>query len=102
MNILFIGGTGTISMAISKLLLSKGHTLYLLNRGSRNAALSGNLIELKADINDETAVSELIRDLKFDAVADFIAFHPSQLERDYRLFGDRTKQLFYIMSLIHI
>ena len=36
MNILFIGGTGTISMAISKLLLAQGHTLYLVNRGNRN------------------------------------------------------------------
>ncbi|MDE7446348.1 MAG: SDR family oxidoreductase [Lachnospiraceae bacterium] len=98
MKILFIGGTGTISMAISKLLLSQGHTLYLLNRGNRNTGLSGNLVELKADINDEAAVSELIHDLTFDAVADFIAFHPQQLERDYRLFGCRAKQFIYISS----
>ena len=52
MKILFIGGTGTISIAISRQLLAEGHTLYLLNRGSRNQSLSGDLIELKADIND--------------------------------------------------
>ena len=98
MKILLIGGTGTISMAISKLLLVKGHTLYLLNRGSRNAELSGKLIELKADINDEATVKEQIKDLQFDAVADFIAFEPSQLERDYRLFKDKTKQFVYISS----
>lgn len=98
MKILFIGGTGTISMAISKLLLSQGHTLYLLNRGNQNTGLSGNLVELKADINNEAAVSELTHDLTFDAVADFIAFHPQQLERDYRLFGRRTKQFIYISS----
>ena len=98
MKILFIGGTGTISMAISKLLLSKGHTLYLLNRGRRNTNLSGNLVELKVDINNETAVSNLIRDLEFDSVADFIAFGPKELERDYRLFGDKTKQFIYISS----
>ena len=72
MKVLFIGGTGTISMAISRLLLSQGHTLYLLNRGSRNTGLSGDLIEVKADINDEAAVAALISDLKFDVVADFI------------------------------
>ena len=98
MTILFIGGTGTISMAISKLLLSQGHTLYLLNRGNQNIGLSGHLVELKADINDEAAVSKLIHNLTFDAVADFIAFHPQQLERDYRLFGCRTKQFIYISS----
>lgn len=98
MKLLFIGGTGTISMAISRLLLAQGHTLYLLNRGTRNADLSGDLIELTADINDEAAVASLIQDLQFDVVADFIAFVPAQLERDYRLFKDKTKQFIYISS----
>ena len=98
MKILFIGGTGTISMAISKLLLSQGHTLYLVNRGNRNLALSGDLVELKADINDEAAVASLIKDLSFDVVADFIAFTPDQLERDYHLFQNKTKQFIFISS----
>ena len=98
MKILFIGGTGTISMAISKLLLSEGHTLYLINRGSRNNALSGDVVELKADINVEAAIRSLTQNLSFDAVADFIAFSPKQLERDYKLFQDKTKQFIYISS----
>ena len=55
----FIGGTGTISMAISRLLLSQGHTLYLINRGNRNTGLSGDLVELTVDINDEAAAARL-------------------------------------------
>lgn len=98
MKILFIGGTGTISMAISKLLLSQGHTLYLLNRGNRKLSLSGDLVELKADVNDEDRVNELIKELHFDAVADFIAFEPPQLERDYRLFKGKTDQFIFISS----
>lgn len=98
MKILFIGGTGTISMAISKLLLSQGHTLYLINRGNRKLSLSGELVELKADIGDEDTVRELIKDLHFDAVADFIAFVPEALERDYRLFKDKTSQFICISS----
>lgn len=98
MKILFIGGTGTISMAISRLLLQQGHTLYLINRGTRNTALEGNFIEIKADINDEDSVSSLIADLKFDVVADFIAFVPAQLARDYRLFQNKTRQFIYISS----
>ncbi len=39
MKALFIGGTGTISSAITKQLLEKGCELYLLNRGTRNEAL---------------------------------------------------------------
>lgn len=98
MKVLFIGGTGTISMAISKLLLSQGHELYLINRGSRNTNLEGKLVELKADINEEAKVGELIKDLEFDVVADFIAFVPEQLQRDYRLFKGKTKQFIFISS----
>ena len=32
MRVLFIGGTGTISMAITRRLLTEGHKVYLLNR----------------------------------------------------------------------
>lgn len=103
MKILFIGGTGTISMAISRLLLSQGHTLYLINRGNRPLSLSEEasgreLVALRADINDEEKVRDLIKDLHFDAVADFIAFTPEQLMRDYRLFGGKTRQFLYVSS----
>lgn len=85
-------------MAISRQLLAEGHTLYLINRGNRNIGLSGDLIELKADISDEAAVAELTKDMQFDVVADFIAFVPEQLKRDYRLFKDKTKQFIFISS----
>ena len=98
MKVLFIGGTGIISMAISKLLLEKGHELYLLNRGNRIDDSLKNAKFITCDINDENTVSELIKDLSFDVVADFIAFVPSQLERDYRFFKDKCKQFIFISS----
>jgi len=98
MKALFIGGTGTISTEITKLLLTQGHELYLLNRGNRNEGLPEGAKILKGDINDEAKVAELIADLNFDVVADFIAFTPEQVERDYRLFKDKTKQYIFISS----
>jgi nucleoside-diphosphate-sugar epimerase len=98
MKILFIGGTGTISTAISKALLERGDELYLLNRGSRNQTLPIGARELRADINEEEKVADLIAELKFDVVADFIAFVPAQLERDFRLFHGKTKQFIFISS----
>ncbi len=98
MNILFIGGTGTISTAISRQLAESGHELFLINRGNRNDELPTNIHFLKADINDEAKVAELIKDMHFDAVCDFIGFVPSQLERDYRLFNGKTDQFMYISS----
>jgi len=98
MKILFIGGTGTISTAISKLIIQAGHDLYLLNRGKRNGMLPQKTHELIADIDDEFTVAKLIKDLEFDCVVDFIAFVPKHLERDCRLFKGKTKQFIFISS----
>ncbi len=98
MRILFIGGTGTISTAISRQLLEEGHELYLINRGTRGVFSGENLHQLIADINDLPRVRELLGDRDFDVVADFIAFTPEQLERDYELFAGRTKQFMFISS----
>lgn len=98
MKALFIGGTGTISAGITRELPELGWELYLLNRGNRNGDLPEGTKVLEADINDEERVAELIADLQFDVVADFIAFEPKALERDYRLFKGKTKQFMFISS----
>ena len=96
---LFIGGTGTISMAITRLLAKDEEwELYLLNRGNREGELPEGVKVLRGDINNEQQVLEALGDLQFDSVCDFIGFVPAQLERDYRLFRGRTKQFMYISS----
>ena len=98
MKILFIGGTGTISMAITRLLCEQGHELYLLNRGSRNASLPENVKLIRADIGSEAEVAEKLEGMSFDCVGEFIGFVPEQLERDFRLFNGKTGQFIYISS----
>jgi nucleoside-diphosphate-sugar epimerase len=99
MKILFIGGTGIISTAISKKLIESGeHELYLINRGNRNNCLPEGFKSIVCDISDEAAASKLLEGMEFDVVAEFIAFTPSQLERDYRLFKGKTKQFIFISS----
>lgn len=98
MKILFIGGTGTISMAITNRLAETGHEVFLLNRGSRTEELPEKIRIIKADINDEEDVKSKLAGISFDSVCDFIGFVPSQLERDFRLFNGKTKQFMYISS----
>lgn len=98
MNILLIGGTGTISMAITRLLAKQGHTLYLLNRGGRTAELPENVTVITGDISNEADISAKIEGMTFDCVGEFIGFVPEQVERDYRLFSGKTKQYIYISS----
>ena len=98
MKILFIGGTGTISMAITKRLGNMGEELYLLNRGNRNHDLPENVHCVSCDVNDEAALNKAVDGMEFDCVADFIAFTPEQAERDYRVFAGKTKQYIFISS----
>ncbi len=98
MKILFIGGTGTISSAISALLAAQGHELYLLNRGNRPDRLPEGAHVLRADIHDEAATTTALQGHEWDVVADFIAFTPADVERDHRLFRGRTWQYVFISS----
>ena len=98
MKILLIGGTGTISSAITRQLSAQGHDLWLLNRGNRRDEVPANVRQVIADINDEQEVLRQIGSETFDAVCEFIGFLPSQVERDIRLFEGRTRQYVYISS----
>ncbi len=98
MKILLIGGTGTISSAITRQLAETEHEVFLLNRGNHNDEIPENVKVIIADINNEEDTAGKLVGMKFDAVCDFIGFVPSQLERDYRIFAGKTKQFLYISS----
>ena len=93
-----IGGTGTISSAITRQLAESGHELWLLNRGTRKNEVPGNVRQIIADIDDTQSVLASLPAEPFDAVCEFIGFVPSQVERDIRLFRGRTRQYVYISS----
>jgi len=98
MKILLIGGTGTISVAITAKLHELGYDLTLLNRGKRNDRTPNGVEIITGDIHNEAEVAKLLEGRTFDVVADFIAFELPHVERDYRLFAGMTKQYIFISS----
>ncbi len=99
MKALFIGGTGTISMAIVRRLAEKTDwEVWLLNRGRRAADVPAGVHMITADVSDEKDVAEKLKDHFFDTVCEFIGFTQDQVERDWRLFRDKTRQYIYISS----
>ena len=98
MRVLFIGGTGIISAACTRLAAERGIDLTLLTRGQRAASLPGGVRTVGADIEDAAAVERGLEGQSFDAVVDWIAFHPRQVERDIELFRGRTRQFVFISS----
>lgn len=99
MRVLFVGGTGIISSACARAALDRGIDLYLLRRGrtTRRAAPDGARL-IQVDIGDRHGVERALGDLTFDAVANFIAFTPDQVERDVALFRDRALQYVFVSS----
>ncbi|MCC8109846.1 MAG: NAD-dependent epimerase/dehydratase family protein [Planctomycetes bacterium] len=96
---LIIGGTGTISLATTRLLAERDEwDLYILNRGSRPEVLPEGVPLLQADIADENRVLDIIGPHHFDVVVDFITFKPEQAERAVRLFSGRCYQYIFVSS----
>ena len=91
MKVLFIGGTGNISLSSTKLALERGIDIFLLTRGTSQAIPKG-VKSLIGDINDEAKVKELIKDHHFDTVVNWIAFGPEDINRDFELFRGKTNQ----------
>ena len=97
MKVLFIGGTGFISTAVSRMAMERGMELYLLNRGIRSSEIPG-AHQLTGDIHNPESMRNALKDLDFDVVVDWIAFTPEEIERDMQFFRGRTKQFVFISS----
>jgi nucleoside-diphosphate-sugar epimerase len=100
MRVLFIGGTGLISSACSELAIAQGIELWVLNRAAsaRYPTPTGAHL-LAGDVHgDEGDLVRLLDGQAFDAVVDWIAFTPDDIERDIRLFSGRTRQFLFISS----
>ena len=97
MKVLFIGGTGFISTAVSRMAIERGMELYLLNRGNRLAEIPG-AHQLTGDIHHPESMRNALKDHQFDVVVDWIAFTPEDVERDLQVFRGRTKQFVFISS----
>ncbi len=96
MKILFIGGTGNISAASSRLAIQKGMDLYHLNRGKSTIHITG-VKNIPGDIHKPNGIPEL-GEHDWDVVVNWIAFTPEDIERDIALFKGRTKQYVFISS----
>lgn len=95
MKILFIGGTGNISTAVSELAIKQGHELWLFNRtGAHNLAGAHCIV---GDIHAIADHAELASH-KWDVVVNWIAFTAADVLRDVAVFLGKTQQYIFISS----
>lgn len=98
MNVLFIGGTGVISSACSRLAMERGFNLYLLTRGQSERAVPEGAQVIHGDIREPERMKAALAEQSFDVVVDWVAFTPAHIETDLALFRDRVGQYLFISS----
>jgi len=98
MKVLFIGGTGIISAAASKLAVEKGIELYLFNRGQRKEFVPKGATVIIGDVRDKKAMADALRQHCFDVVVDWLAYVPQDVEADIETFRGNVGQYIFISS----
>jgi nucleoside-diphosphate-sugar epimerase len=77
LKVLFVGGSGIISSACSRLAVAQGIDLYLLKRSSGGPRpVPAGATVLRGDIRDPASVKDALGGLEFDAVVNWVAFTP--------------------------
>ncbi len=97
MKVLFVGGTGIISSAISKLAIERGIDLYHFNRGQSHRKIEG-VKSISGDIRNVKQTKEQLKDFHFDVVVNWITFTPEQAQADIEIFNGITDQFIFISS----
>ncbi len=99
LRVLFIGGSGIISSACSRLAVASGIELTVLNRGQTTTRpLPPEVALVRADVRDAAAVREALAGREFDVVVDWLALTPDHVRADVERFTGRVGQYVFISS----
>ena len=97
LNVLFVGGTGQISLPCVERAVAAGHTVTVFNRGRSSEPLPAGVKLITGDMKDPASYSRLGDD-RYDVVCQFMLFTPEQMDEDIRVFSGKTGQYIFISS----
>lgn len=97
MKVLFIGGTGIISSAVSRLAVERGIELYHFNRGKSHRKIEG-VKNISGDIRNVEETKQVLKDFFFDVVVNWITFTQEHVQDDIEIFTGKTNQYIFISS----
>jgi nucleoside-diphosphate-sugar epimerase len=98
LSVLFIGGTGQISLTSVREAVAAGHKVTVFNRGRSSVAeLPKGVTTIVGDIHDEASYAKL-GPSNFDVVCAFMVFMPEQIRKDITAFSGKVGQYVFISS----
>jgi nucleoside-diphosphate-sugar epimerase len=98
MKVLFIGGSGNISTACSRLAAERRIELVHFNRGLRRVELPPRVRTIHGDLNDRRAMAQALASEAFDVVVNWIVFDPAQAAADVEMFAGKVNQYVFIST----
>lgn len=100
MKVCIIGGTGTLSTPLTKILIANDNVdLTVINRGNNLSKIgTEGYTHWVADISNEKLMTDLLEGASFDVVLNFVNYLPEEVERDIRYFSGKTKQYIFIST----
>lgn len=96
LTVLFVGGTGQISLPCVSTAVAAGHKVSVFNRGHTLVPLPQGVEIVRGDM--EGAAYTALHHRHFDVVCQFNVYTPEQLRRDIDIFGGVTGQYIFISS----
>lgn len=97
LRVLFIGGSGQISLPCVARAAAAGHEVTVLNRGVSEVGLPSSVNRSIGDIHDDQSYAAAAERC-YDVVCQFLVFEPEQAARDVALFAGKTNQYIFISS----
>jgi nucleoside-diphosphate-sugar epimerase len=98
LSVLFVGGTGQISLTSVREAVAAGHKVTVFSRGKSSVAeLPAGVTIIVGDIHDQSSYAKLGAS-KFDVVCTFMVFMPEQIGRDITTFSGKVGQYIFISS----
>ena len=100
LRVLFIGGTGNISLPCVAAAVQAGHEVTLFNRGAAEATAPPGVASVVGDMKDSAAYRAIGKS-GFDVVCQFVVFTPEQMARDIETFADVGQYIFISSASIY-
>lgn len=95
-SVLFIGGTGVISTAVTDECLKQGIAVSMINRGRRRLPEGAEVII--ADKSNFELIAEKLKGKHFDAICDFLCYSEEDIKKSFLFYKNYTNQYIFISS----
>lgn len=96
MKVLLLGGTGAIGNALTEILISRGHTLYITSRQER-VSNNENIYYIKGNAHDDSFLEDILIN-RYDCIIDFMVYKFNEFNSRYKKLLDSTFHYVFISS----